>query len=145
MFKFSSKFILYSIGAVLFLWISYTQFIAPKETLKLIDYYNIDKVMHFLGGFFVAGMSTFYFKLSKVKIFLLVILLGVGWEIFEVLSIPDVRYFYSKFYAYWLSDTVGDIIFDMVGGSFYIVMYGSGKRGSGLNGCNEMITTHDKN
>lgn len=113
-----SKSFLSALGIVLLLWMAYTQFVASKETLKLIDYYHFDKVLHFLGGVFVAGILVSYFKFFKVQIFLLVVLAGIGWEVFEVLFLPEVRDFYIKFYTNWLTDTAGDIIFDMAGGLF---------------------------
>ncbi len=123
MFKLKQKHIFITIGIMLFSWMIYTQFFASNEALKLSDYYHIDKLMHFLGGLLIAGVAIRYFRVSKVSALILLILLGVGWEIFEVFFLPNVRDFYEKFYAYWWSDTRGDIVVGIAGGLCYAIFY----------------------
>ena len=69
----------------------------------------------------ITGVAIRYRGLSKVSALILLILLGVGWEIFEVLFLSDVRDFYEKFYQYWLNDTLGDIMAGIIGGLCYAV------------------------
>ena len=109
------------IGIALFSWMIYTQFFASREELKFIDHYHFDKILHFLGGIMITGVAIRYRGLSKVSALILLILLGVGWEIFEVLFLSDVRDFYEKFYQYWLNDTLGDIMAGIIGGLCYAV------------------------
>ncbi len=77
----------------------------------------LDMPMHFLGGFWL-GLAAIYLFLfgnqsfkSILGIFLIILIVGVGWEMFEILV--------DKFITYDLSnslDTVSDILFDLAGG-----------------------------
>lgn len=80
-------------------------------------------IMHFLGGFWV-GLTFIYLFQPKdnsinliFKILLLVLFIGIGWELFEIL-VNDViakNPFNSL-------DTISDIFFDLLGG-FFAVLY----------------------
>jgi len=87
-----------------------------------------DMIMHFLGGLWIALLG-FYLFLSKnqsfrlssepkalagaiIKILLFVLLVGVGWEVFEI-SVNDVLA-RNPFNAL---DTFSDIFFDLSGGT----------------------------
>lgn len=74
-------------------------------------------IMHFLGGFWI-GLASFYtFSLQSVsdklifKILLLVLFIGLGWEVFEIL-VNDVMAQNSFNFL----DTLSDIFFDLSGG-----------------------------
>ena len=76
-----------------------------------------DMIMHFLGGFWI-GLASFYtFSLQSVsdklifKILLLVLFIGLGWEVFEIL-VNDVMAQNSFNFL----DTLSDIFFDLSGG-----------------------------
>ena len=122
-------------------WMAYTQFFAARETLRMIDAYYIDKAFHFLGGVWVAGTLLFlknrkrkkpspvFHRAQKIRssesfVHLIIILFAVsiGWEVFELLVFPDVRNLFRDLFAYWASDTAGDLVFDMLGGSMYIFL-----------------------
>ncbi len=79
----------------------------------------LDMLMHFLGGFWLGLVSIYLFpSLFKVnplrsilKIFFIVLFIGIGWEIFEILI--------DKFItqnSFNLLDTASDIFFDVAGG-----------------------------
>jgi hypothetical protein len=84
-------------------------------------YYSVwyfDIIMHFLGGFWV-GLLYFYFfhpkKLNLQLIFsvlLLVLVVGVGWEVFEALVDKVVTQNPLN-----VIDTTSDIFFDLLGGT----------------------------
>ena len=92
-----------------------------------------DIMMHFLGGLWIGLVSlwTYYFsgffKNLNQKysfIFLLSIIsvcvIGIGWEIFEILIDPE--YFQEGY----ISDTILDLIMDVIGGiisSVIIITY----------------------
>ncbi len=87
---------------------------------KFYWYYSIwyfDMIMHFLGGFWL-GLGVFYVFPPKensinfiFKILLLVLLVGVGWEVYEVL-VNDV----IARNPFNFLDTLSDIFFDLSGG-----------------------------
>ena len=83
-----------------------------------------DMAMHFLGGFWLGLASLYLFPLkdtsfkSILKIFLLVLLVGVGWEIFEV--IVDRVITGNLFNTL---DTISDICFDLAGGLSAILYF----------------------
>ena len=94
---------------------------------KFYWYYSIwyfDMIMHFLGGFWV-GLLALYFLISPrlstgtvLKILLVILGVGLGWEIFEILV--DKALAENPFN---LPDTVSDIFFDLAGGMVAIVYY----------------------
>ncbi len=70
-----------------------------------------DMPMHFLGGFFI-GLFGFYFLPDKfLKVFLFVFLVGIGWEVFEVLVDKNISH-----NPFNLLDTLSDVFFDLSGG-----------------------------
>src|SRR3989338_10088082 len=88
-------------------------------------YYSIwwfDALMHFLGGLWVALACLYLFPLqnssanSIFKILLLVLIVGVGWEVFEFV-------FYDSFASNPFNpiDTISDVFFDLSGGSCAIL------------------------
>ena len=80
--------------------------------------------MHFLGGFWI-GLVSFYLFLPKnnyfnsfLKILLFVLLVGIGWEVFEIL-VNDV--ITQNLFNYL--DTISDLFFDLAGGTFGILYF----------------------
>jgi hypothetical protein len=83
-----------------------------------------DMIMHFLGGFWLGLLSIYLFLLedssfkSILKIFFIVLLVGIGWEIFEILinqlMVQD---------PFNTLDTMSDIFFDLAGGLFAIFYF----------------------
>ena len=87
---------------------------------KLYWYSSIryfDMFMHFLGGIWVGLMSLYFFTFQRislklvVRVLLVVLAVGVGWEIFEFL-VNDA--FAQNPFNYL--DTFSDIFFDLSGG-----------------------------
>ena len=82
---------------------------------------NTDVLMHILGGV-MAGLYAgvflkgFELKESWRNMTLIVIMIGIGWEVLEYILKVDKLDF-----AYW-TDTVTDIINDIIGGTiaYYI-------------------------
>ncbi len=87
-----------------------------------------DIMMHFLGGLFVSLMTLwFFFESGYVNIYRSIqnvviiaggsiVFIGIGWEILEVLAgIPIEENF--------ISDTVTDLIMDVIGASIAIFIF----------------------
>ncbi len=107
-----------SILATLIIFVAIINFIAMKAMWYYIFWY-FDMPMHFLGGVVVMLLVgyIFYRAISRYSmlpvsaIMLAVLIIGVGWEVFE--------YLVNNVYAgqVWNKlDTVSDICFDMAGG-----------------------------
>ena len=79
-----------------------------------------DKVMHFLGGFFVA---MFWSSLTQSLLFIisLTLLVGIAWEIYEYfLGIYKLKKIGTKKYMIDMRDTVEDLFFDLIGAIVWI-------------------------
>ena len=96
---------------------------------KFYWYYSVwylDMIMHFLGGFWVGLLAIYLFPPKDyafdvktiLKILLFVLLIGVGWEIFEIL-VNDVL----ARNPFNTLDTLSDIFFDLSGGAFAILYF----------------------
>jgi len=80
--------------------------------------------MHFIGGFWI-GLATIYFLAPKaisfrsiLIILFSVLLIGVGWELFEI--------FFNNYIAqnpFNTLDTISDVFFDLAGGSAAILYF----------------------
>jgi len=95
---------------------------------------HIDKIFHFLGGYFVAQFFIEYFRdrFSGVPTLMCqvlavggaVITFGVLWEFYEYTLDVVMRYAHGSPCCIGdLDDTLGDILFDSFGGVFYIWLY----------------------
>ena len=77
----------------------------------------LDMIMHFLGGFWVGLASIYLFPpqnlsfRSVLTILFLVLLVGVGWEVFEFLVNGVIAQ-----NPFDILDTASDIFFDLLGG-----------------------------
>ena len=84
----------------------------------------LDMPMHFLGGVWL-GFVSIYFLLPKeislkfiFKILSIVVFIGAGWEVFEIL----IDKFVTQDYFNYL-DTISDISFDIAGGLFALLYF----------------------
>lgn len=83
-----------------------------------------DMSMHFLGGLWLGLISIYLFSLentsfhSILKIFFMVLFIGIGWEIFEILIDKFITQNSFNF-----ADTISDLFFDFVGGFFALVYF----------------------
>jgi VanZ family protein len=82
-----------------------------------------DMSMHFLGGLWLGLISIYLFSLentsfhSILKIFFMVLFIGIGWEIFEILIDKFITQNSFNF-----ADTISDLFFDFIGG-FFALLY----------------------
>jgi hypothetical protein len=81
-------------------------------------------IMHFLGGIWLSFASIYLFRIkgdslkSVLKILFIVLLIGVGWEVFEIL----IGRFITLDHFNYL-DTISDLFFDLAGGAFGILYF----------------------
>lgn len=83
-----------------------------------------DIIMHFLGGLWIGIFAFYFFSPQTIsfrlifKILIMVFLIGIGWEIFEVFvdKVISLNYFN-------ILDTISDILFDLTGGIMAIFYY----------------------
>ncbi len=90
--------------------------------------------MHFLGGFWVAMVFItlnlkFAIKLPNYLITALMVLsfvalIGVFWEFYEFLyDVFISSRGYSGFLQLGAADMIGDLFFDLLGGSIFLIFY----------------------
>ena len=115
---------LFRIIAFLVVFISVTNFFANK----FYWYYSIwyfDMIMHFLGGVWVGLASIYLFPPKDLsikfiwRILFFVLLVGVGWEVFEVF----VSRMTTESSYFNILDTISDVFFDLAGGVFAILYF----------------------
>ncbi len=82
-----------------------------------------DMPMHFLGGIWLGLASIYLFSLKDIslksilKIFFIVLLIGIGWEIFEIF----IKFVTQNSFDFL--DTMSDLSFDVLGGLFAILYF----------------------
>jgi len=96
----------------------------------------VDIPAHFLSGVFSAAFFYWFFQyrpsyfdtsrnfgITLVLVLGWVTLIGVGWEFFEYLyDLSIVKYGLElKVLQFGLVDTLGDLLFDMLGGAFLAI------------------------
>ena len=105
--------------AYLIFFILVVDFLAHKFHWYFSIWY-LDMIMHFLGGFWLGLVCVWFlgsketFKLSikmASKILLFVLLIAVGWEVFQML----VNDFFAQ-RSFNFIDTISDILFGLLGG-----------------------------
>ena len=104
-------------------WIIFIQFIGSSGAIELLYRYQVDKAVHFLGGFVVMGVL---FRLVGIRVrssLLLLLVTAILWEVFELLVLPDVIDLYQRNFELWRNDTIGDLILGMVGGILAFIAY----------------------
>ncbi len=108
----------------LFAYAVFTIFFASNAELRFLGSHNIDKIPHFFGGVFIAGVYEWLRgRRSLVPLIIIFLALTVGWEVLEFLFIGDVRYFYSLSPDLWRLDTIGDITAAALGCYGYWVFF----------------------
>jgi len=87
---------------------------------KFYWYFSIwyfDIIMHFLGGFWLGLVAVYCFSYQSLsgspvfKILAFILLVGLGWEVFEIL----INNFAGQI-PFNIIDTLLDIVFDISGG-----------------------------
>jgi len=106
--------------AVIVAWEIFVDFFASYQALRLINIYHLDKVFHLIGGAFIIGLLLLRFeRTSLVKLLFLVLAAEFIWELGELLFDPKVKYFLSNAKSLWVGDTIGDVIFTLIGALLY--------------------------
>ncbi len=92
--------------------------------------FGFDKVMHTLGGIFLALLAGALLNAKRmpdhtrhlfVTLLLFVFIVGLAWEYYEYL----VQYIFKSIHLADVPDSIGDLIFDMVGGiigSYFVIL-----------------------
>lgn len=122
---FSLKTILISLFLILFIHLMAT----IGHWYWAVNWFDI--LMHFLGGLWVAMVFGYlnqrFFKLPNfwtrvILTFSFVALIGILWEFFEFSL--DNLFFLKKWGPFQggLSDTMGDLFFDLLGGLFFLII-----------------------
>jgi len=106
-------------------------FLINTIALKLYLYSSIwyfDMIMHFFGGFWVGLIALWFFSYKNLsfefcfkfilKIILSVLMVGVLWEVFEILFVNVVAQ-----NSFNILDTTSDIFFDLAGGIFAVFYF----------------------
>ncbi len=115
------KFFLFT-SAFFFVILFGVNFFASKYEIYWITNW-LDVVSHTVGGFAAALLLFYFLSVFGVRVrFLYAIifslLIGAAWEVFEVKY--GISYLSSPIY---ISDTVGDLICDVLGGIFGYLFY----------------------
>ena len=101
---------------VMISWEVYVNFFASQATIRFITQYQIDKLVHALGGAFIVVIVNILFGQTRFAVaFSVIIAVSVFWEALELLLDPQVAYFFGKSKVLWLEDSVGDLAAAVVG------------------------------
>lgn len=109
------------IGFCILSWmIAFSWFMDP-QTNEVISALQVDKIIHFLGGIFAAGLIFLSsgFR-SKGLLFGLTVVIGILWEVWEVVFLPDQRMRLDTNFPLWLSDSSLDLVADFLGAYFLV-------------------------
>lgn len=99
-----------------FFHIVLTLWVFSHETAEKVFMFQIDKIMHFAGGVFTAGVCTVAgFARTRTQFIICTLIIGVLWEIWEVAFLQDQRALFSLYYWAWFSDTALDLAADVLG------------------------------
>jgi uncharacterized BrkB/YihY/UPF0761 family membrane protein len=101
---------------VMAVWQIYSHIFIPKEYIETVLAYNIDKIMHLIGGMFVASLLVYIFGPQKfLSLIIAVLVVSIFWELFELYFDTQVTYYFSHDKYGWVLDTVGDTLFALFG------------------------------
>ncbi len=115
--------IAFSAVAIL-LWLVATLLVLNEAQADFLSEYQVDKLVHFGGGVFAAAFLYLVFGLDKRKQTLyLIFFVGVLWEIFEILFLPDQLSRFRHEFLWWFSDTAFDLIADVLGAYFWVNLF----------------------
>ncbi len=108
----------------------------PSEWFGWFRIYFFDKVLHLSGGIISAWFFSIFFRKElgatpKFKAVIIVVsissLVGVFWEFSEYISSVYVSQIAPVIAHYMyigdLTDTLGDILFDLIGGWVFALLY----------------------
>lgn len=108
-------------GATIFLWLVATLLVLNEAQAEFLSEYQVDKLVHFGGGIFVAVFLYLALGIYKRKTTLyFVFFVGILWEIFEIIFLPDQLSRFRYEFLWWFSDTAFDIIADVLGAYFWV-------------------------
>ena len=101
---------------LLIVWEIYVGWYAPKSHITLIIHYNLDKLMHVVGGAVITAILGLIMGPRRfVSLIIIVIFVSVAWEGAELLFDRLTQEFYRKSIGLWLEDTAGDAFFALIG------------------------------
>ncbi|MBI2640030.1 MAG: hypothetical protein HYW90_04055 [Candidatus Sungbacteria bacterium] len=101
-------------------WIVFTLWIFPSEIDELLSLFQVDKGLHFTGGFFAAGLLFVFLAARRKTVFIFaIVVIGVLWEVWEVAFLADQFLRFRNYPALWAVDTFFDLIFDVLGAYFF--------------------------
>lgn len=108
------------IGFCAILWLDAFSWFLDPQRAETITALQIDKVIHFIGGIFAAGLLflTFNWR-SRLVLILGALAIGMLWEIWEVIFLPDQLTRLHSNFLLWLFDSLFDLIADMLGAYFF--------------------------
>ncbi|MDO8560744.1 MAG: hypothetical protein Q7R91_00840 [bacterium] len=103
------------------LWLFLTLYFLNDNQADFLSEYQVDKIVHFSGGIF-AAMLLFLFlgwgKAEKTRYLYAALIIGVLWEIFEIIFLPDQLKRYRYAFNWWFADTSLDVVADVLGAYF---------------------------
>ena len=104
---------------IAFAWIFTTRFVFTQNQNDWLSEFQIDKIVHFSGGIFIAGIFSIYSNKTQRRLLIFwTLAVGILWEIWEILFFPDQYIRYQVHFLLWLTDTLGDIAADILGAYF---------------------------
>ena len=107
--------------AIIFLWLAATFLVLNEAQVDFISGLQLDKMVHFGGGIFVAGFFYFAYAISDRRRGIYIVLaVGILWEIWELLFLPDQLSRFRHEFFWWLSDTAFDLVADILGAWFWV-------------------------
>lgn len=111
-------------GIATLLWLVLTDWVLPRGLFDLLTLLQVDKIIHFSGGAFVAGLLIVGSNIrGRMRITLLVAAVGILWEIWEIYFLPEQMVRFRREFFLWLSDSVLDFFSDMLGAYFFSKLF----------------------
>lgn len=100
-------------------WLAAIFWLVTKDQAEFLVEFQIDKIIHFAGGFFSVSMVFLAVgNIRRRNLIALVFVIGILWEIWELLFLPDqLARFHSEF-AFWAADSFFDLVADILGAYF---------------------------
>lgn len=98
------------------LWELYVNFFASQTAIRFITQYQLDKLLHALGGAFIVVIASIFFGQTRfVSMLFIIVAVSIVWEALELLLDPQVVYFFGKSKVLWFEDSVGDFVAAAIG------------------------------
>ncbi|MBI2052639.1 MAG: hypothetical protein HYT34_00110 [Candidatus Ryanbacteria bacterium] len=104
---------------VMLVWLIYTQFFMTDQLRRVIIEYGLDKIIHALGGAWVAALFLLHGEKKIFRLLVFTVLIAVLWEMGELLFDPEVQYFFARKKNLWLQDSLSDIASAFLGAIVY--------------------------